>query len=98
MVLQREKDIKSKRAQHEVLGHYRENDSSKKVSAVNSKSEWIRKERLTGQYRIRVHAFPRLYDLPQAVKNGIEHFPVIMQEPQAVGKITTPGRCERWLC
>lgn len=48
---------------------------------------------MTAQYIVGVFE-----DLPQAVKNGIEHFPVIMQEPQAAGKIATPEQCERWLC
>lgn len=36
------------------MGHYRENDSRKKVSALSNNSGWVGKERLTDQYRMRV--------------------------------------------
>lgn len=53
-VLQREKCENSNFAQYEVMGHYRENDSRKKVSALSNNSGWIGKERMTVQYIVGV--------------------------------------------
>ena len=36
------------------MGHYRENDSNKKTNALDSKSGWMGKERLTDQYIVGV--------------------------------------------
>ena len=55
MGLQREKCENSNSAQYEVKGHYRENNNEQIASALNSKSGWIGKERMTAQYRMRVH-------------------------------------------
>lgn len=53
-VLQREKCEKTEPGQYIIIGHYRENDLSKKTNVLSSKSGWIRKERLTAQYRVGV--------------------------------------------